>query len=127
MIEPLPALYIKGTPKSAEIDFKPGLLVMSGRSIPEDSIIFFQPVIDWVAKYLENPEMLTMVHFRLEYINSGSNRFIFTMLKMLDAQSKKGKRIVVHWYYEEDDDSIYRLGCDMLALVSLPFSTLPIV
>ena len=74
-------LFIKGTSKTPEIDFTPGKINISGRSIPEDAIAFFQPVVKWIEEYLANPVNLTKANFKIEYINSGSNRFVFTILK----------------------------------------------
>ena len=105
----LSSLYIKGTSKTPQIDFKPGMLQVSGRSIPEDAVEFFQPVIGWLEEYLKNPEPLTRLNLRMEYINSGSNRFIFNLIKMLDDAYLKGHSVLVNWYYEEDDDTIRNL------------------
>lgn len=126
MSSSIPALFIKGTSKNPEIDFKPGVLLISGRSIPEDSISFYEPVIKWVETYIKNPEALTRINLKIEYINSGSNRFVFSILKMMDEMFNKGKNVVVNWYYEEDDDTLYNLGRDFQGLVSLPFKLIPI-
>lgn len=126
MTSSIQPLFIKGTSKSPEIDFKSGLLLVSGRSIPEDSIAFYEPVIAWIENYIKRPEALTRVNFRIEYINSGSNRFIYTILKLLDGQFANGSNIVVNWYYEEDDDTLYNLGRDLQGLIKLPFKLIAI-
>ncbi|HOG72104.1 MAG TPA: DUF1987 domain-containing protein [Tenuifilaceae bacterium] len=123
----LSSLYIKGTSKTPQIDFKPGMLQVSGRSIPEDAVEFFQPVIGWLEEYLKSPEPLTRLNLRMEYINSGSNRFIFNLIKMLDDAYLKGHSVLVNWYYEEDDDTIRNLGRDFQALVKVPFKMVEIV
>jgi len=123
----LSSLYIKGTSKTPQIDFKPGMLGFAGRSIPEDAVEFFQPVIGWLEEYLKNPEPLTRLNLRMEYINSGSNRFIFNLIKMLDDAYLKGHSVLVNWYYEEDDDTIRNLGRDFQALVKVPFKMVEIV
>ena len=123
----LSSLYIKGTSKTPQIDFKPGMLQVSGRSIPEDAVEFFQPVIGWLEEYLKNPEPLTRLNLRMDYINSGSNRFIFNLIKMLDDAYLKGHSVLVNWYYEEDDDTIRNLGRDFQALVKVPFKMVEIV
>jgi hypothetical protein len=121
------SLFIKGTSKTPQIDFKPGMLQISGRSIPEDAVEFFQPVIAWLEEYLQNPEPLTRLNLKMEYINSGSNRFIFNLIKMLDDAYLKGQSVLVNWYYEEDDDTIRNLGRDFQALVKVPFKMVEIV
>jgi hypothetical protein len=115
-------LYIKGTSKTPEIDFTSGVLHFSGRSIPEDAVSFYQPIVKWVERYFESPEKLTKVTFNIEYINSGSNRFIYNILKIVDDNFKKGVNITINWYYEEDDDIIRSLGQDFRVLLTVPFN-----
>ncbi|QKG79732.1 DUF1987 domain-containing protein [Tenuifilum thalassicum] len=113
--------------KTPEIDFKPGLLQISGRSITEDAIAFYQPVIKWIENYLKNPEPLTRINFNMEYINSGSNRFIFTIMRMFDEAYSHGNNIIINWYFEEDDDTIKNLGRDFQTLLKVPFKMVEIV
>lgn len=113
-------LYIKGTSKTPEVDFSPGVIEISGRSIPEDSVAFYQPLVRWIETYVVNPEKFTKVNFRIEYINSGSNRFVYAILKMLDECYKQGHNISITWYYEEDDDTIKGLGNDLKTFLKVP-------
>lgn len=119
-------LFIKGTSKTPEIDFTPGKISISGRSIPEDAVAFFQPIVKWVEQYLTNPETFTKVIFKIEYINSGSNRFIFSILKLLNNSFAQGNKIEVYWYFEEDDETIKNLGEDLKGLLDLPFNLVTI-
>ncbi len=118
----LKALFIKGTSKTPEVDFSPGVIQLSGRSIPEDAVAFFEPIMKWIENYMKNPEKFTKVSFKIEYINSGSNRFVYNMLKMVDESFKQGNSITVNWYYEEDDDTIKNLGEDFQALLEVPIN-----
>lgn len=120
-------LYIKGTSKTPEVDFTNGVIQLSGRSIPEDAVSFYQPLIRWVSVYLENPEKFTKVNFRIEYINSGSNRFIYAILKLLDDCFMRGNEVAVTWYYEEDDDTIKGLGKDFQSLLKVPIKLVELV
>ena len=117
-------LYIKGTGNTPEVDFLPGKIKISGRSIPEDAFAFFQPIVQWIENYIANPEDHTKVILRIEYINSGSNRYIFKILKLLDDCYLKGKKVTVNWLYEEDDDTIKCLGHDLKTLLQVPFNLL---
>lgn len=115
-------LFIKGTSKTPEIDFAAGIIQISGRSIPEDVVSFYQPIIKWIEQYVKNPEKFTKVSLSIEYINSGSNRFIFNILKLLEECHQKGHNVSISWYYEEDDDTIKNLGLDFKALFTVPFN-----
>lgn len=109
-------LYIKGTSKTPEINFSSGVLEISGRSIPEDSVTFYEPILKWTNTYLKSPQKLTRISLHLEYINSGSNRFIYQLLKQFADAHEAGNNVVIHWYFDEDDDTIKTLGEDFKAM-----------
>lgn len=115
-------LFIKGTSKTPEVDFTRGKIQLSGRSIPEDAVAFYQPLLIWIEEYIKNPEELTKVIFKIEYINSGSNRFVYNILKLFEKCYKQGNKVTFEWYYEEDDDTIKNLGEDFKTLMEAPFN-----
>ncbi len=119
-------LYVKGNSKTPEIDFKKGVLKISGRSIPEDALSFYQPVIKWLENYITQPEKLTEVFISIEYINSGSNRFLYNIVKILEKCYLDSNEVAISWYYEEDDDTIQNLGLDFKALFKVPISLITI-
>lgn len=121
-MDKIKGLFIKGTSKTPEIGFKPGSIFIGGRSIPEDAVSFYKPVVQWIENYVVNPEEETKVEFRIEYINSGSNRFIFNILKLLNECYKSGHKIIISWLFEEDDDTIKNLGMDFKGLLDVPFN-----
>ncbi|PKP40478.1 MAG: nuclear pore complex subunit, partial [Bacteroidetes bacterium HGW-Bacteroidetes-12] len=102
-MEQVTGLFIKGTSKTPEVNFKRGFISISGRSIPEDSVTFYQPLVKWIESYITNPEGVTRVDFKIEYINSGSNRFIFNILRLLNESYKQGNKVLISWLFEEDD------------------------
>jgi Domain of unknown function (DUF1987). len=120
-------LILKETSKTPGISLTRGLLKISGRSIPEDALAFYQPIISWIEEYIKAPELLTRVDFRFEYINSGSNRFVFTILKLMEDCHKGGHTVVINWFFEEDDDTIKNLGKDFGSLLTVPFKMVEIV
>lgn len=119
-------IYIRGTSKTPEIDFAPGTIQIAGRSIPEDTVAFFEPLVNWIENYLKSPEELTKVIFRIEYINSGSNRFIYRVLKLLDESFVRGHNVHISWFYEEDDDTIKSLGKDLQTFFTIPVNLVEI-
>jgi hypothetical protein len=114
---------IKKTFNTPEISFKPdeGYLKIEGRAIPEDPGEFFEAVIIWLKDYYKAPRDLTKVDIKLEYINSGSSKYMLELLRILKVNYDQGKDCIVNWFYEEDDESIYELGQHYQATVQLPF------
>jgi len=117
-------LRIDSTIKTPEIDFDAGKqhLKISGRAIPENPEEFFSGVIQWIKAYFESKRELTTVDIQLEYINSGSSKFILDFLHLLQEMHKKGNKCKVKWYYEEDDEAVLELGKHYQSILDLDFS-----
>ena len=84
-------------------------LEMIGRSIPENPELIFRRLDSWISQHFDKNSGLD-VNFQLEYINSGSSKYLYEILKRLTAFSKSGKRINMKWRYEEDDEAMLELG-----------------
>ena len=50
------------------------------------------------------------VSIQLEYINSGSSKYLYEILKKLTGYIKSGKKVEIKWLYEEDDEAMLELG-----------------
>ena len=54
-------LEIPNTAKTPQISLNPnGTLLFKGRSIPENSIDFYRPVMDWLTEYAREAQPLTL-------------------------------------------------------------------
>ena len=84
-------------------------LEMIGRSIPENPELIFRRLDNWITQHFDKNGSLD-INFQLEYINSGSSKYLYEILKRLTAFSKSGKSIKMKWRYEEDDESMLELG-----------------
>lgn len=95
---------------------------IEGKSFPEDSKEFYQPVLRWLDKYyVTNPIMLTM-DLNLFYLSSSSIISVKQLLlKLVDFQSA-GTNITVIWKYDEDDDDIKKTGEDYMKITKLKFN-----
>jgi hypothetical protein len=118
------ALSIEGSPKTPTIKFDPnnGVLEVKGRSIPENSIEFYKPLIDSLDKYSTGPKKETQVNIQLEYFNTSSSKCILDVFKKLESIHKSGSSsIVINWFYEEDDEDMLEAGEDYQAIINVPF------
>lgn len=103
------------------VKFEDGVLVISGRSIPENALSFFEPLFRFIATYTKRPFLLTEVNIMLEYANSSTNRSLMTVFTLLEKIYENGNNIHVNWYYEIGDDLMLELGNDFKALLRIPF------
>jgi SiaC family regulatory phosphoprotein len=122
-------LLIEGTPKTPSIRFESeqGLIEIKGRSIPENSIEFYKPLVDWLEKYSETPGQLTKVNIQLEYFNTSSSKCILDVFKKLEAIHKAKHEVIINWYYEEDDEDMLEAGEDYESIIRVPFKMIEIV
>jgi len=113
----------EGTPKTPYIRFdgEKGIIEIKGRSIPENSIEFYKPLIDWLEEYGNVALDETSVNVQLEYFNTSSSKCILDIFKKLESIFKKGQKVEVNWYYEEDDEDMFEAGEDYQSIINIPF------
>ena len=121
-------LKIEGTPKTPTIEFNPntGYLLVRGRSIPENSIEFYKPLIDVLESYNSNSQANTKVDIQLEYFNTSSSKCILDVFKKLEAINSGSSEVVINWYYEEDDEDMLEAGEDYQAIINVPFKMIEV-
>ncbi|MEW5844798.1 MAG: DUF1987 domain-containing protein [Bacteroidota bacterium] len=122
-------LNIEGTPKTPTVTMNPntGVIEIKGRSIPENSIEFYRPVVDWLDEYTKNPQPNTVVNVQLEYFNTSSSKCILDVFKKLEVLKKNQKDVIINWYYEEDDEDMLEAGEDYESIIKVPFKMIQIV
>lgn len=118
-------IRIEGTPKTPSVEFNTagGSLEIKGRSIPENSIEFYKPLIEWIESYAKAPQANTVVNIQLEYFNTSSSKCILDLFKRLEVINKE---ITINWYYEEDDEDMLEAGEDYDAIINIPFKMIEI-
>lgn len=122
-------ISFEGTPKTPTVNFNAdsGIVEIKGRSIPENSIEFYKPLVDWLDAYKENAQPMTKVIIQLEYFNTSSSKCILDVFKKLEAVHKAKNPVEIHWYYEEDDEDMLEAGEDYESIIRVPFKMVEIV
>lgn len=117
------SIKIEATPKTPMVHFDPntGVLEIKGRSIPENSVEFYKPLMDALDKYASSPKPETKVNVQLEYFNTSSSKCILDFFKKLESINNKGTKVTVNWFYEEDDEDMQEAGEDYQTIINLPF------
>jgi len=112
-------INLEGTEDTPKIilDKANGIFEISGRSLPEDSAEFFQPILDWIGAYENDPNASTQFVFKLEYFNTASSKLILDILSSLEEIDG----VTVLWYFHEDDEDMEEAGEEFSELVELPF------
>lgn len=115
-------IHIESTNRTPFVSLSPtGKFKIRGRSIHENPSKFFDPLIDWMNQYVENPIDPTVFDIELEYFNSGSQRYILDILWLL-FEKLKDKKFIVNWYYEEGDDDLLERGQYYESVLNMKFN-----
>ncbi len=112
-------LHIQGSDDTPEIIFdkKTGVFEIKGRSLPEDCVEFFRPALEWIELYKQEPNPITELVLKLEYINTASSKLIQDVL--LSLEKLKGTKVV--WCSRDDDDDMEAMGHEYAEIIELPF------
>jgi hypothetical protein len=116
-------LNIKATNDTPRVIFDPDndIFEISGRSLPEDVVTFYQPVIDWLDDYKAHPRKKTEFIFRYVYFNTATSKLVQDILFKLEGLNEAGHEVNILWYYEQDDEDMYDIGVEFRENINLPF------
>jgi len=113
-------LIIERTAKTPHVEFLAldKKLTLAGRSIPENSIQFYDQLLAWTNDFCASQPGQVEVHVKLEYFNTSSSKCLMDLLKRLEQCDCESE---VFWYYEEEDEDMQEAGEDYAAIIQLPF------
>ena len=100
--------------------------LLEGESRSEDVLIFYEPIINWLTNFkewfLKNESSKKLdFHFKLEYYNSLSAKFIFSIFKILKEMQVKGLEINVFWFYDVLDEDLLECGEEYEKILGFKF------
>ncbi len=122
-------LYMAETSTTPEVifDAETGMLSIKGRSLPEDTEVAYEPVMNWLQLYKESPNPETVLSICLDYYNSSSLRKLADiLLTVKEVSEQSSSNISVKWYYEDGDDSSVENAEDLRFATNLPFEIIPL-
>lgn len=93
-----------------------------GRSIIENPSTFYEPVINWIREFIQSWTGKTKIDLGFEYINTGSTKWLYIILRELSAKKQLAENVEIHWHFERGDEDMCELGLIIRSLVNCPFS-----
>ena len=120
------ALDIQGTNDTPKVLLDPenNIFEISGRSLPEDVVSFYRPVLDWLEDYKSEPLDYTEFVFRYVYFNTATSKLVQEILIKLEELFEAGNNIQVLWFYEEEDEDMQDAGEEFMENTEVPFELL---
>ena len=116
-------LILEMTHRTPKVDFnvKTGEFLISGSSIPEDCLLFYKDIFNWLDDYLETPRQKTILELRMKFFNTSTSKCLFTIFRKMEDLKNKGKEVIISWYYELEDTDMYESGVDFQQMIKVPF------
>jgi hypothetical protein len=95
-------LEFKEDKKTPYVKMTDELLILKGRSHPENSLKFYKPMMNFLneSEVFENYE----VNIDLEYINTSSIKSILYLLNKISE--KTVNQVKINWMIDEDDEGM---------------------
>lgn len=129
---------LEKTEKTPEIilDSDKRVFRISGNCLPENIRNLSREVLDKLEAFYseqtaasenERDKSVFRVIFRLGYFNSASAKFIADLIILSADYAKKGCKLKIYWYYDEDDHDMLEAGEEMSHLVSVPMEFVAVV
>lgn len=121
-------LIIDRTTKTPQIIFDPinGVYEISGRSLPENVVKTYEPVLQWIDQNIGKIHDPVIINFKLDYLNSASAKMVSLILTKLEEFYKSGSSIEIKWHYNYDDDDILSEGEIYAKLKKIPINLIGI-
>lgn len=116
-------LKIEATKSTPEItlDLEENRMVFKGRSLPENTRQFYDPVKAWLNKYVPAEGAAITVDIDFTYVSSSSLIALLSMIKQLKLHLERGCSLKVNWHYEKYDDDMLSIGHDIQHLSDVHF------
>ena len=122
--------FSEQTSKTPFIQFDPGTgkFEMKGKSIPENSKVFYAKMFEWLDSYTAQPLSNTTLDIQLDYFNTSSAKCIIDLFKKLESIEKNGKgKVSINWHYNEDDGDMQEAGQDYQSIVKVSFNLISFI
>ncbi len=116
------SFILEGTMKTPTIRLDPdsGELEFSGKSIPENSVEFYRPVLEWIDHYLHQPGKKTLLLIKLEYFNTSSSKSLIEIFRKFEKLFQSGQEVLIQWFYEQEDEDMFESGEDIREIIKIP-------
>jgi len=116
-------LVISKTKRTPSINFNTsGELMIKGRSLPEDVINFYKPVLNWLEEFkLTAPKKITLT-IDFSYLSTSTVRIALEALRIIT--SIENCKTTIIWMYEEDDIDMKEQGEILQSSIKTPFEFL---
>lgn len=98
-----------------------GIFEITGISKPSNVFDFYNPILNWLEKYMESPNDKTVLAIKLGYVNTASAKIINYIIKKMEIAIRKGKEARVLWHYSKHEPDVREMGENYSHMYNVPF------
>lgn len=120
--------FVERTPVSPEVNFDWDLkkFIITGRSMPENSEAFYEPILDWLRYKFNGQKVQANIELNLDYYNTGSFIRLMGLFNLLAELNNAGNKLTVKWICDAEDEDNIADGESMKEVVKVPFEIIEI-
>ena len=119
-------IHIPPSKRSPLVVFEDNRLFVVGRSIIEKPSEFYNPIFNWLREYITQTGEIVSIYFAFEHINTSSIKWIYVIVKEFFETKELSDKLVIKWFYEEEDDDVEELGHVFSVLLQKEFDIVEI-
>ena len=115
-------VHISPTDITPEVILDPeGIITIKGRSSALNIVNVPTQIKSWIDAYINYPAESTVVNIAFEYLNSDGTTILASILREISKVILQDKKLIIHWYYEEDDEDMSERGEYISEALNIPF------
>ena len=120
-------MQTKATTVNPAISFDPltGHLLIEGKSIPENPIDLFQPLMEEVTEYCRKPAQKSLIELRFDYCNTSSIKWVFHILEKFERLYVYEKHPAQVKFFYSDENTL-EMGKYLQMNLALPIDLINI-
>ena len=80
------------------------IFIINGNSLPENAVVFFTPIHEWLTEYSMQANNRNILHIYLNCYNTTSSKHLLRIFLSFKNIMEKEKTVLVKWYGAEEAD-----------------------
>ncbi|MCG8697566.1 MAG: DUF1987 domain-containing protein [Bacteroidales bacterium] len=88
---------------SVSLDASSGKFEISGESYLEDTVKFYEPILNWMKQFTADVKSPIHLDIKLTYFNTSSSRSLLDIFYLLKEYENNGGEVKIDWYIKQFD------------------------
>ena len=105
-----------------EFLYSKGILKFSGKSYPDNSGLFFDPLLAWVDNLINSGHKKIRVEFAVSYFNTSSSKYLFQIMLRLKQYQQQGKQLDFVWHLPSNDEETAETWKEIMEELQLEYT-----